>query len=179
MQFKSHKTIEEISRMNAMIFRRLQSAGAQGLMVGELAPMIREEFGGSLDYCRNVLIHLAQSAKIFRKICPMPTGGIGGRYFLTAEWCDGYTTHLPPKKKRSMSERVEAERFIPEVLTVPKYGVTEREPMPHEFGQGIIIPEGVRVQVCDPYKSDYRLAVDPANIPRHVDSSQCREWAKA
>jgi hypothetical protein len=164
---------KQFERIKAMIVCRLQTAGPEGLSANEFAPMIQTEFHDrSRDACRNVLIRMANDGKIFRKAVGMDKGGVQSHYFLTVEWCDAYAKNLLPSHRLGEPE-------TPLATTIPKYGMVERDPLPYEFGAGIIIPAHVRVKVCDPYKSDYRMAVDPSSIQRNIDSSQCRDWAKA
>lgn len=154
----SNRNPETIERMHSLVFRRLQASDREGINVCELAPMIQSEFGGTTDYCRNVLINLAHAGKIFRKMVSGPHGGLQGRYFYRQEWCDAYVQHHTKPKKGDAA-------YVPTEKTIPTFGVIgEREIKVHEFGPGITIKPGVKVQVCTQYDGDYRIKVDPAHI---------------
>lgn len=168
---KNTLSAERFERMNALIIRRLQAAGSEGIRAKEFSQMLRMEFGSEETVNRHRLVAAVNNGKIFRKIVNNYGGGRTGIYFLTEQLRDAYVDNNSPD-----AVYIAKENAIP----IPKFGVeSEREPEGIILAKGVTMKPGVKVQVLTPYLGDYRIKVDLAAVPRHVDSSQCREWAKA
>lgn len=157
---------KKFERIRALIVRRLQTAGSEGISASDFAPMIHAEFEeSSPNACRSLLIRMANDGKIFRKAVGMDKGGLQSHYFLTAEFCNAYSKNL-------LSSHTLGQSVIKAQPTIPTFGIVEhREVSERDFGPGIKVKEGVKVQVLTPYLGDYRIKVDPNHT-----GSFTKEW---
>ena len=137
---------KETQRIHAMVLRRLQTAGQEGLSANDFASMVKSEFPNrGHDACRNILIRMANAGIIYRRPVVQAHGGLQSHYFAQADWRDAYVKALPvPKLEEPASPPQE---YVP----IPKYGAQ------------IEYRDGIKVTVCEPYKADYRLHVDPSH----------------
>jgi|ERR1700759_804525 len=164
---------EKTHRMHALVIRRLQTAGADGLNASELAPMVHDEFGGTHDRCRNLLILMAEAGMIYRKPVSQAQGGKQSRYFLEAAWRDAY---VPPMKLKDPERK---DGYVAEKHSIPA-PVSFTKSVNKRFMDGdIIIPEHVQIQVLPAFQGDYRIQPDPVAVQRIVNANECRGWAKA